>query len=192
MKKLLRSRGVSILLAVMILMNMFSTNVFAMSDAEVAEILARLSVEEQFEWLEDHPEVDWNLEMGEIMNNPNARVVDENRIYYTKQATSSGGEGWETWLSYTANYIQSVHSNNPSTTIAVESVRISNVTKSCPYADRYTGPTATYGSNTAAGYASSMIVGGVQCNLDCYELMQTATLLPNGTTNIKTKWYLAS
>lgn len=164
---------------------------FAMSDEEVAGILVGLETDEQFEWLAEHPEVDWDLERGEIVNNPNARVVDENRIYYTKQATSADGEG-AIWLSFKVNYSWSVHSNSPSTTIAIESVKVTNVVKSCPHAVRYDGPTATYGVNAAVGYASSTVVAGVLCGVGYYELAQYGTLLPQGTTNIRSNWYRAA
>lgn len=193
MKKLLKNRGVSIWLAFIILMNMFSMNVFAMTDAEVAEILAGLSVEEQFEWLEEHPEVDWNLERADIVNNPNVNSRAADKTYYTKRALAIGKEQGVIWLSYRVEYNWSVQTSNPNRTIAIENIRIYDVVKNCPSAIRYDGPSIdTYGVDTAVGYASSVIIGGVLCPGGYYELAQYGTLLPQGTTNIRYNWYKAA
>ena len=193
MKKIFNNRKVVILLAIAVLLNLFSMNVFAMSDAEVAEILVGLSVEEQFEWLEEHPEVDWNLEMGEIVENPNVNSRAADRTYYRKRALATGVEQGVTWLSYRVEYNWSVQTSNPNATIAIESIRIYDVVKNCPSAIRYDGPVIdTYGADTNVGYASSVIIGGVLCPGGYYELAQYGTLLPQGTTNIRNNWYKAA
>lgn len=114
------------------------------------------------------------------------RVRDENRIYYTTTRSSAVKENGNILYGFTVKYNWSVDSRNPSSTLAVESVKVIDEVKNFSPVGGFRGPYITGGVVSGLGTASYTVKTSFLHASGVIDLFQYATLLPQGTANIRT------